>query len=90
MLMDAVESPVLPFVFLPIVSIVLTVAVAVGVLALVLRVHYSVVWRAVLRGLEEYYGPGTYRGYTLPAPSEQQSTKPPSGERRHRSGRLTR
>ncbi len=67
--MDVVEPPILPFFFLPIVSNVIAIVVAVGVFALVMWVLYSVVWRAVRRGLEEYYGPGAYRGFTPPPPS---------------------
>ncbi|MEN9620294.1 MAG: hypothetical protein RL499_487 [Actinomycetota bacterium] len=84
--MEVVEPPILPFVFLPIVSNVIAIVVVVGVFALVMRVLYSVVWRAVRRGLEEYYGPGEYRGFTPPLPSEHQPIEPPSGERRHRTG----
>jgi hypothetical protein len=87
--MDVVEPPILSFIFLPIVSNVIAIVVAVGVFALVMRVLYSVVWRAVRRGLEEYYGPSEYRGFTPPPPSKVQPSEPPSGERRHRSGRLS-
>ncbi len=50
-------------------------------------VLYTVVWKAVLRGLQEYYGPGEYRGFS---PPQERHVTVPQGDRRHRSGRLTR
>jgi hypothetical protein len=40
-------------------------AIVLGVIV-VAWVLYTVVWMGVRRGLEEYYGPGEYRGFTPP------------------------
>lgn len=61
--------------------------------ALLLWILYTIIWNGVRRGLEEYYGPGSYKGFTLP-PSENARDDGPERplvrDRRHRSGRLTR
>ncbi len=56
-------------------------------------ITYTLIWMGVKRGLEEYYGPGSYKGYTIP-PSESArddgTEQPLVRDRRHRSGRLIR
>lgn len=83
-------NPIAPFdALFTAIPILVFVAVVVGV-ALLIWVIYTVVWMGVRRGLEEYYGPGEYRGFTPPATRESADSAPPARERRHRSGRLTR
>lgn len=71
------------------IPILLILAAILGIVLLI-WVIYTIVWMGVRRGLEEYYGPGEYRGFTPPAVRETDESAPPVRGRRHRSGRLTR
>jgi hypothetical protein len=71
------------------IPILLMVAATLGIVLLI-WVIYTIVWMAVRRGLEEYYGPAEYRGFTPPAARETDESAPAVRDRRHRSGRLTR
>ncbi len=74
----------------PILFFLGSVVVVILLVMLISWILYTVVWMGVRRGLREYYGPGPYRGFS--SPEQQNDAKPPvrAGERRHRSGRLTR
>ncbi len=71
------------------VPIAVVIAAVLGVM-MVLWVIYTIVWKGVKRGLEEYYGPGDYRGYSVPEPRESATEASAPTDRRHRTGRLTR
>ena len=66
--MDVIEPTGMYFTFMPFLSLVIGVVVSAGLFALVVWVLYSVIWRAVRRGLEEYYGPASSRA--LPGESD--------------------
>lgn len=86
MLMDDLAFFDIAFALMP---IVVVIAAALG-LVLVIWVIYTIVWKGVKRGLEEYYGPGEYRGYSAPDPRESPTETSAPRDRRHRAGRLTR
>ena len=73
----------------PVVVLAVTVVGTVLVIALLLWILYTIIWKGVLRGLEEYYGPGGYRGFS-PAPIDEAPAQATTRDRRHGSGRLTR
>ncbi len=89
------------WVVLPILWLTLMFVGAILVFVLVLWIAYTVIWRGVRRGLEEYYGPGegsrprrespgAYLGFATYAPPEPLETESLTRDRRHRSGRLSR
>ncbi len=84
--MDSLAYFDIAFALMP---IVLVGAAVLGFIVLVWLI-YTIVWKGVKRGLEEYYGPGEYRGYSVPEPRESaaEASSPPN--RGHRTGRLTR
>lgn len=83
-------NPIAPFdASWAVIPMLVIVAVILGIILLI-WVIYTIVWMGVRRGLEEYYGPGEYRGFTPPASREVDESTPPVRDRRHRTGRLTR
>lgn len=74
----------------PILLLAIIVIGATVVVSLTLWLQYTLIWKGVRRGLEEYYGPGSYRGFTPPDLGEPSTAPPAKGDRRHRSGRLSR
>lgn len=83
-------NPVAPFdAAFAAIPILVIVASILGIV-LFIWVIYTIVWMGVRRGLEEYYGPGEYRGFTPPPAREVDDAAPAARDRRHRSGRLTR
>jgi hypothetical protein len=86
MLMDSPAFFDIAFALIP---IALVIAAALGFMILI-WVVYTIVWKGVKRGLEEYYGPGEYRGYSAPEPRESATEASAPTDRRYRTGRLTR
>ena len=83
------DSPAFFDIAFALIPIALVIAAVLGFVIL-MWVIYTIVWKGVKRGLEEYYGPGDYRGYSVPeAHVSATDASVPTG-RRHRSGRLTR
>lgn len=83
------DSPAFFDIAFTLIPIVVVIAAVLGFVILV-WVIYTIVWKGVKRGLEEYYGPGEYRGYSVPDSRESARETSDPADRRHRSGRLTR
>ena len=68
--MDVIEPTGMYFTFMPFLSLVIGVVVSAGLFALVVWVLYTVIWRGVRRGLQEYYGPASSRAGALAGESD--------------------
>ena len=98
--MDLIGSSDAAWALVPLLFLVLWVALVALTFALVVWILYTVIWRAVRRGMREFYGvqperesPAQYSRYATWTPPEETEALEPDvsrAERRHRSGRLTR